>query len=343
MIVSALLGVLSGLLRAGMRAHALRVLGMVALLGMLSACSAPTKEEVEADRKTRESLERYLNEVYGRLRAKWKQHLAQSPNDGARGCVRVVIYLSKTGNMEHLHVKNNPNTDPVLTKFTVKAIQDTKFPPVPEELIPWLKKFRDGRMGMGIIFNTNRDEKGGVAASGAPPLDEETKRQMEKRWGVPPDRGGSASRGGVDEVSVKLASKESGVRQVVKQPPGTPQAKGGSTSGGTQTTVKLTATPKERYIQRVTQAVEKKWQMYRRMELAGITYGSLKVEFYVNKQGQVEDPRVVEDKYSYRALTLFTLRAIKDAEIPRMPLDVIPSLPMNDPERLKIEYNVLIY
>lgn len=59
--------------------------------------------------------------------------------------------------------------------------------------------------------------------------------------------------------------------------------------------------------------------------------------------GAMENPRVVDDKYSYRALTLFTLRAIKDADIPRMPLDVIPSLPMNDPERFKIEYNALIY
>lgn len=107
--------------------------------------------------------------------------------------------------------------------------------------------------------------------------------------------------------------------------------------------MKVTQTPKERYIARVRQAVETKWQQYRRMELAGVTYGSLKVEFYVNKKGGVEDVRVVDDTQSYRELTLFTLRAIKDAEIPAMPADVIPFLPTKDPERLKIDYHVLIY
>ena len=41
--------------------------------------------------------------------------------------------------------------------------------------------------------------------------------------------------------------------------------------------------------------------------------------------------------------TEFTLQAIKDAEIPPMPADVIPLLPKNDRERLKIQYDVLIY
>ena len=141
--------------------------------------------------------------------------------------------------------------------------------------------------------------------------------------------------------------REGNVRKVA-QPgetikPSGPSAKGGSVSGGTQTTVKLTSTPKERYTQRVTQAVEKKWRIYLKLQMEGVTYGSLKVNFYVNKQGKVEDPLVVDDKDSYRALTLLTLRAIKDAEIPPMPVDVFPLLPMNDPERLKIEYNVLIY
>ena len=320
------------------------VLGMVALLGMLSACSAPTQEEVEAGRRVVESMERYRNEVSGRLREKWKLHLAQSPNDRARGCVRVALYVGTTGKMEYLHVKNNPNTDPVLTKLTVKAIQDTKLPPVPEELIPWVQKYHDGRLEIRIIFDTNRGDKGGVSASGGPLMNVETKKLMEKRWGMPPEaRDGRVSRGGVDEVPVNLTSKESGVRQVEKQQPSSTPTKEGSASGGTQTKVKLTSTPKERYTQRVTQAVEKKWRIYLKLQMEGVTYGSLKVNFYVNKQGKVEDPLVVDDKDSYRALTLLTLRAIKDAEIPPMPVDVFPLLPMNDPERLKIEYNVLIY
>jgi len=57
----------------------------------------------------------------------------------------------------------------------------------------------------------------------------------------------------------------------------------------------------------------------------------------------VESLQVVSAKESNPILTEFTLQAIKDAEIPPMPADVIPTLPMNDQERLKVEYNVLIY
>ena len=57
----------------------------------------------------------------------------------------------------------------------------------------------------------------------------------------------------------------------------------------------------------------------------------LKVSGRVEKQWQM-----------HRVLTLFILRVIKDVEIPRMPVEVMPLLPKNDPERLKIEYDALI-
>lgn len=314
--------------RVGM-AGAVRLLGVMVLLGMLSACSAPTQEEIEAFRQAREIMEQYRGEVAGRLRAKWMQYLTQRPNDRAHGWVSVSLYVGTTGKMEYLHVKNNPNTDPVLTKLTVKAVQDTKLPPMPEEMVPAVKKFHHGRFEIRITFDTNRPEDGGVSAREGPRMNAETKKLMEKRWGMPPESREGNDRKAAQQVETKL--------------PSSPPTKGGGASGGTQTTVKLTGTPKERYTQRVTQAVEKKWRIYLKLQMEGITYGSLKVNFYVNKQGKVEDPLVVDDKDSYRALTLLTLRAIKDAEIPPMPVDVFPLLPMNDPERLKIEYNVLIY
>ena len=334
MIVSAL-GVLSGLLCAGMRAHALRAM---VLLGMLSACSAPTQGGGEAGGKARETpQERYFDQVYELVGKKWKLYHSQSPNDRAYGSLKVLFYVSPEGRVEQIRVKNNEATDSVLTRFTVKAIQDAKLPPMPAEVSPLIKDEREPELGMefGILIRLKPRAEGGSAASSG--------MLMEKRWGLPPARDGRAKRGGVDEVSVNLTSKESGVRQMEKQQPSSTPTKEGSASGGTQTKVKLTSTPKERYTQRVTQAVEKKWRIYLKLQMEGVTYGSLKVNFYVNKQGKVEDPLVVDDKDSYRALTLLTLRAIKDAEIPPMPVDVFPLLPMNDPERLKIEYNVLIY
>ncbi len=118
----------------------------------------------------------------------------------------------------------------------------------------------------------------------------------------------------------------------------TTQKRGGGAAGADEK-----ESPKERYIRLVKGQVEKKWSSYSKLRRDGLTYGRLEIVFYVTKKGKVEDVRIVNDKESNPILTGFTLRAIQDADIPLMPVDVIPSLPMNDPERLKIEYNVLIY
>lgn len=123
----------------------------------------------------------------------------------------------------------------------------------------------------------------------------------------------------------------------------TTQTKGTISNRGSAASVDAEESPKGRYIRQVTGQVEKKWHVYRLLRRDGVTYGSLEVVFYVNKSGKVEGLRVVNDKDSNPILTSFTLQAIRDAQIPPMPADVIPLLPMNDQERLKIEYNVLIY
>lgn len=102
-------------------------------------------------------------------------------------------------------------------------------------------------------------------------------------------------------------------------------------------------TPKERYIRQVTGLVEKKWHIYIKLRRDGVTTGSLQLVFYVNKKGKVESLRILDDKKSNKVLTEITLQAIKDAEIPPIPADVIPWLPKNEPERLQIHYDALIY
>ncbi|MFO1486267.1 MAG: hypothetical protein U1F71_23095 [Verrucomicrobiaceae bacterium] len=123
----------------------------------------------------------------------------------------------------------------------------------------------------------------------------------------------------------------------------TTQTKGTITNRGSQAAVDAEESPKGRYIRQVIGQVEKKWHVYRLLRRDWVTYGSLEVTFFVNKKGKVEDLRVVNDKESNPVLTNFTLQAIRDANIPPIPADVIPLLPMNDQERLKIDYNVLIY
>jgi len=121
------------------------------------------------------------------------------------------------------------------------------------------------------------------------------------------------------------------------------ETKGTISNRGSEVAVDAEESPKGRYIRQVTGQVEKKWHIYRLLRRDGVTYGSLQITFYVNKKGKVEDLRIVNDKESNPILTGFTLQAIRDADIPPIPSDVLPSLPMNDQERLKIDYNVLIY
>jgi outer membrane biosynthesis protein TonB len=103
------------------------------------------------------------------------------------------------------------------------------------------------------------------------------------------------------------------------------------------------STPKGQYIRKVKQAVEKKWHLYRALGRERLSPGALLVQFYVNKEGKVEDFKRVEDKESNDWLNDSTARAIRDAEIPPIPPEVLETLPIMDKQRLKIEYNVLIY
>jgi outer membrane biosynthesis protein TonB len=100
---------------------------------------------------------------------------------------------------------------------------------------------------------------------------------------------------------------------------------------------------KDRYTRQVLNAVEKKWVVYRKKGLKDMAYGSVGVEFYVTKQGKVEDLRALNGKNFSPKLTGPMLQAICDAEIPPMPADLIPLLPPNSHERLKITYDALIY
>jgi hypothetical protein len=123
----------------------------------------------------------------------------------------------------------------------------------------------------------------------------------------------------------------------------TSENKGTISNRGTEDAVDAEGSPKGRYIRSVTSQVEKKWHLYRVLKRDAVTFGSLKVVFYVNRKGKVEDLRIINDRESNPLLSEFTVRAIRDAEIPPMPKDVIDILPVLDKQRLKIEYNVLIY
>ncbi len=123
----------------------------------------------------------------------------------------------------------------------------------------------------------------------------------------------------------------------------TSENKGTISNRGTEDAVDAEGSPKGKYIRAVTSQVEKKWHLYRALRRDMVSPGSLQVEFFVNAKGQIENLRIVNDRESTTLLSEFTVRAIRDAEIPPMPREVMDMLPIMDKQRLKIEYNVLIY
>ncbi len=105
--------------------------------------------------------------------------------------------------------------------------------------------------------------------------------------------------------------------------------------------VNAAETPMGRYMRAVTAAVEVKWHIYRKQKADAVTFGNLKLRFFVTSDGKPEDMEVLSkpDEADVR-MADFTLRAIKDAEIPPIPKDLLPML---EDGRVEIEYDVLIY
>ena len=115
----------------------------------------------------------------------------------------------------------------------------------------------------------------------------------------------------------------------------------GTISNRGKASVNAEETPMGRYMRAVTSQVEKKWHTYRRRSMDAVTFGSLKLEFYVTPDGRSEDLRIVSDPRNADPLMAdFTLQAIRDAEIPPIPDDLVPML---EAGRMRIEYDVLIY
>jgi outer membrane biosynthesis protein TonB len=85
--------------------------------------------------------------------------------------------------------------------------------------------------------------------------------------------------------------------------------------------------------------VEKKWHYYRLRNRGSVSYGYLKVRFFVNREGKAEDIQFVE-KANNPLMEDFTLEAILKADIPPIPKELLPML---DNDRFPVEYDILIH
>ena len=96
-----------------------------------------------------------------------------------------------------------------------------------------------------------------------------------------------------------------------------------------------------RYMRAVTSAVEKKWHLYVRLAKDSVTFGRVRFRFYVDKRGIPQDLKILSDaRDADPRMRELTLRAILDAQIPPIPADLLPTL---DEDRVKIEYEAIVY
>jgi outer membrane biosynthesis protein TonB len=268
----------------------------------------------------------YIRQVKELVEKQWNLDRSQRPGGVSEGRLRTEFYVNKLGKVEGLHVVDDRESHAILTGMTLRAIRGTTLPPMPDEVSAALQPKDEGRLKIAydaVILP--------FQSATTPP---ETPRMpsekpIPKALPVPDDEPVTRTTRNQDPNSFTPFTRQSQVK--------------GTIGRGTQATVNAEETPKGRYMRQVTGQVEKKWHIYRQLRREGVTFGGLKLVFYVNKMGKVEDLKVINDKDSNKVLTEFTLQAIRDAEIPPMPADVIPLLPLNDRERLKVEYNVLIY
>ena len=113
----------------------------------------------------------------------------------------------------------------------------------------------------------------------------------------------------------------------------------GTISNKGENAVDAEATPMGMFMSRVTSAVEKKWHLLRVQNAGAVSYGVLKVRFFVNREGKPEDIRFIERANNPR-MEDFTLEAILKADIPPIPKDLIPML---ENERFPVEYDIIIH
>ncbi len=112
----------------------------------------------------------------------------------------------------------------------------------------------------------------------------------------------------------------------------------GTISNKGEAAVDAEATPNGRYTAKVTAAVEKTWnEFYLRLNNA-VPSGYLRVTFYVNREGHVEDLHFLE-KSGNAETDSFTLDAILHAQIAPIPRDLLPFL---EDERILVEYDIII-
>jgi outer membrane biosynthesis protein TonB len=115
--------------------------------------------------------------------------------------------------------------------------------------------------------------------------------------------------------------------------------RGSLSNTGKSASVLAEESPLGRYKQTVSTAIGKLWHRYRQDNMDFVVFGSLKLEFKVDRNGNPQGLRVT-DNDANEIMANFSMRAVMDADIPPMPEEIIGIL---DDGMLEVTYDVIIY
>ena len=117
------------------------------------------------------------------------------------------------------------------------------------------------------------------------------------------------------------------------------QMKGSLSNVGRTSSMDVEATPLGQYKKLVNRAIERRWHQLRLENGSFVSYGSLRIDFEVKKDGRVRGVRVVHEDAN-AVMTNFSLQAINSAKIPPMPEEIADLV---GDDGLEVSYNILIY
>lgn len=113
----------------------------------------------------------------------------------------------------------------------------------------------------------------------------------------------------------------------------------GMISNRGRASVDAAETPLGRYKASVGREIEKRWHRYRQDKAEFLVYGSIKLEFKVDRNGTPRNLKIVKNDAN-AIMVDFTLSAILEADIPPMPEEILDIL---DNGTLDVTYDVIIY
>lgn len=103
--------------------------------------------------------------------------------------------------------------------------------------------------------------------------------------------------------------------------------------------VDAVSTPLGAYQKSVHDLIAETWNRYRHENEGLVTWGMLKLQFVVDHTGGIRDLKITKSEAN-ETLSAFTLRAIRETELPPMPPQVIEAV---GDEGLTIRYDIIIY